>query len=172
MKLFFFSLLLITGANLFAQANCDYNKKTSAYICEGTEQFKFEITKSANFAGFKDIYLLDNAGKRVVFFQFNQFADNQTATGENQYYEVMFLAQQQKAEIRLYMKQSNLAEFIHGEQLMKNGQLDESIIPTFVMKYDNKFSKRRAELNQPTIIINQPAPAPQPRNGINIRLGR
>lgn len=171
-KILLAALLASTGLAAFAQKDCEFDKKTNIYACAGVQQFSFELTKSTNYFGFKDVYLLDNAGKRVAMFQYNEFPDPQAVGGRNQYYDVMFFAQQQKGEIRYYVKHSNLADLVRDEQLMKNGAIDEEAIALFIMKYDRKYSKRRAELNptNQTIIINS-TPAPQP-NGININIGR
>lgn len=165
-------LFLIGAVSLNAQkAKKGYAFDDDILSKDGVALFKLTKSKSNMHLGYNDVTISSLDGERLIFCQVIEFADPAvTTTGKSQYYEMTFLDNGGKTEVRWYMKMKNFAEMLADNNLIKDGELDSDAVQQFILINGAKYSKRRAELNptNQTIIINQQQPAPQ--NGLNLNL--
>ena len=146
-------LLLFFTFNLFSQEQKVTVKKDLVSV-DGSAVFTLVAT---NYPDAYTLYNLNNEKLAVFSSQF--YSDSKQITPGNPqgrigYFDITFFnADMNKCEIRIVGAKKQLAQLIISENLVKEGELDETAVKQFCRIHGMKFSEDRKNSGT-TIIIN------------------
>lgn len=147
-------LLLLFSFNSFSQKQ-KVKVKDDLVTLDGTAMFKMVSTK------YPDAYTIYNLqDEKLAIFNAQYYRDAQQVTAGNPegrvaYFEITFFnGDLDQCEIQIVGFKKHLAERIINEELIVDGQLNQSAVKQFCAINGSKFSKQREKSTGTTIIIN------------------
>jgi len=172
-KLLLIAFLTIGAISSYAKdkgPKIDVNNDT--VTVDGKNVFILETVKAG--MGIRNFFIENLAGKKLAFLKFESYKDPKEVSSANpngnvNYFHITFLESKQTAEIRYYVKQNKLAEFLLEQKLVQDGVITEEAEQEFILINGNSYSMKRNELGgNGTIIINNNT---TPKNGVNFNIG-